>query len=195
MLALVMAAVAPAAAKASLIMNLSDLQDGTVTLSYSGQINTAGLFLVQGGATTASSMQPISGQIMKGPATDTFFTSSTSGFQQFGSGALVFPTSQTGSAINTNFGSPALLGLPPGYASGTPITGSMTFAGTFASLGITDNMSYTFSWGAGGAGSSVTLNVRTVPEPATMGIFAIGSVVSGFAYRRRVKKAKLQAAV
>jgi len=41
----------------------------------------------------------------------------------------------------------------------------------------------------------VTLTTSTVPEPATMGVLAIGSVVSGFAYRRRVKKAKLQGAV
>ena len=194
MLGLVMAAMSPSAAEASLILNLSE-SGGNTVLTYSGYINTVGLVPVATSSTTASSMQPSSGQIMKGPATDLFFTNSSSGFQPFGSGGLVNPISESGSAVLTNFGSPAILGLPAGYASGAPITGSMTFVGTFAALGITDRRSYTFSWGAGGAGSSVTLNVASaVPEPATMGVLAIGSVLGGYTYRRRSRKAKIQAA-
>ena len=190
MLALVMAAVAPAAADASLILNLNQVGANTI-LTYSGQINTTGLTLIGPVATTAS-ITPNQGILQNATSTNYFLTGSSSGSQSFGTGGSATAVSSSGSPIYVNFNAPSLLGLPAGYASGSPLTGSLTFAGTFATLGITDNMSYTFSWGGGGAGRSVTLNVTSVPEPATMGVLAIGSVVGGYSYRRRVKRAKLQ---
>ncbi len=195
MLGLLMAAMAPAGAEASLIMSLSE-SGGNTVLSYSGQINTTGLVQL-GTIPTTASIQPSSGLIQNVSSAQLYFINSGSGSQPFGAGGSASATASSGSPIYANFGGPSVLGLPVGYASGSAITGSMTFAGNFAALGIIDNMTYTFSWGAGGAGNSVTLNVKAVgiPEPATMGVLAIGSVVSGFAYRRRAKMAKLQASV
>ncbi len=190
MLALVMAAFAPAAADASLILNLNQVGANTI-LTYSGQINTTGLTLIGPVATTAS-ITPNQGILQNATSTNYFLTGSSSGSQNFGTGGAATAVSSSGSPIYVNFSAPSLIGLPAGYASGSPLTGSLTFVGTFATLGITDNTTYTFSWGGGGAGSSVTLNVTSVPEPATMGVLAIGSAVGGFSYRRRVKRAKLQ---
>lgn len=184
-----MAAFAPAAADASLIMSLSDQKDGTVKLTYSGQITTTGLIQL-GTLPTTPSMQPSSGLIQNATSAQLYLTGSTTASQPFGTGGSATAIASSGSPIYVNFGGPSILGLPVGYSSGSAITGTMTFAGTFASLGITDNKTYTFSWGAGGAGNSVTLNVSTVPEPATLGVLAIGSVVSGYTYRRRAKRAK-----
>ena len=195
MLALVMAAVAPAAAEASLIMSLSeDPGLNVVTLSYSGSVNTTG-FTSLAPVGTVASITPISGLVQNMSSTQWFLTGSTTGTQTFGTGAAINAASSSGSPIYTNFAAPNIIGLPVGYTSGAPITGMMTFTGTFATLGITPDSTFSFDWGGGGAGRTVTLTTSTVPEPATMGVLAIGSVVSGFAYRRRVKKAKLQGAV
>ncbi len=195
MLALVMAAVAPAAADASLIMSLTPSGPSLVTLSYSGFINSSGLISTGGTLATTATIQPNSGLIQNISSVALFVTGSSAGGQNFGSGTSATAVSSSGSPIYVNFGAPSLLGLPAGYASGSPLTGSMTFAGTFASLGFTDNMTYTFSWGGGGPGNSVSFTVTSVPEPATMGILAIGSVLGGYGYRRRLKKTKQQAVI
>jgi hypothetical protein len=168
-----------------------------VTLSYSGFINTTTPGFISTGGTlgTTSSIQPNSGLIQNNSTVALFVTGSSAGAQNFGTGGSATATSSSGSPIYVSFAAPSLLGLPVGYTSGSPITGSMTFAGTIASLGLIDNQTYTFSWGGGGPGSSISFTVTSVPEPATMGILAIGSVLSGYGYRRRLKKGKQQAVV
>jgi hypothetical protein len=190
MLALVMAAVAPAAADASLILNLVDQLDGTVKLDYSGQINSTS-FTSIGPVVSTASIQPNQGLLQNAASVTYFLTGSGSAGQNFGTGGSATATAASGSPIYLNFAAPSILGLPAGYTSGSQLTGSMTFSGTLASLGATAG-SYTFNWGGGGAGRSVTLNVTTIPEPATMAVLAIGSVVGGYSYRRRVKRAKSQ---
>ncbi len=196
MLALVMAAVAPAAADASLILNLVDQLDGTVKLDYSGQINSTS-FTPIGPVVSTSSIQPNQGLLQNAANVTYFLTGSGSSGQNFGTGGSATATAASGSPIYLSFAAPSILGLPVGYTSGAPLTGSMTFSGSLASLGATAG-AYTFNWGGGGDGRSVTLNVALatpVPEPATLCILAVGSVVGGFRYRRRVRLAKLQASV
>jgi hypothetical protein len=193
MLALVMAAVAPAAADASLILNLVDQLDGTVKLDYSGQINSTS-FTSIGPVVSTSSIQPNQGLLQNAANVTYFLTGSGSAGQNFGTGGPATATSASGSPIYLNFAAPSILGLPVGYTSGAPLTGSMTFSGSLASLGATSG-SYTFNWGGGGSGRSVILNVSAIPEPATIGILSIGSVLSGYGYRRRLKKGKQQAIV
>lgn len=189
MLALVLAAFAPAAADASLIMNLVDQQDGTVKLDFSGQIDSTA-FISVGPVGTTSSITPTSGLVQNATSVQYFLSGSSTGTQTFGTGGIANATASSGSPIYVNFAAPSILGLPVGYTSGNPLTGSMTFTGSLASLGATIG-SYTFNWGGGGTGKSVTLNVSAVPEPASMAVLAIGSVIAGYSYRRRAKRAKI----
>jgi hypothetical protein len=184
---LVLAAAAPVAAEASLIFNLTDLKNGTVSLIYSGSVNTAGLTIDSSASNPSNLVSPSQGRIRSTGAVDVYETNSTTTPQTFGSGAQALATSGSGSAVRINFSDPAALGLPAAYVSNSPILGSMNFNGSLASLGLTAG-TYSFSWGSGGLGRTVTLNVGTVPEPATMAVMAIGSVVGGYSYRRRVKR-------
>jgi hypothetical protein len=169
---------------ASVIMTLTDNQSGSVTLSYSGYVNTSFLISTGGSLTTNDSIQPSSGLITKASSVSLFVTGSSDGATNFGSGGVINPTSSSGSPIYINFGAPSLLGLPVGYTSGSTISGSMTFSGSFASLGITSG-TQAITWSGGGDGKSVTLtrsisSSGNVPEPTSMAIFSIGSL--GLAY-------------
>jgi hypothetical protein len=189
MLTLVLAAVAPAAADASLIFNLGPASSSVMTLTYSGSITTSDLTLDGSATNTSSFITPNQGLIRKIGAVDNYDTASTSIGQTFGTLGQAVATSATGSAVRVSFASPNLIGLPSGYVSDSAISGSMNFNGTLASLGLTSG-TYTFSWGVGGAGRTVTLNISStpIPEPATMGVLAIGSILGGYSYRRRVKR-------
>lgn len=195
MLTLVLAAVAPAAADASLIFNLGPASSSVMKLTYSGSIITSDLTL-DGTASNASSfITPNQGTIRTVGGVDSYDTASTSIAQTFGTLGQAVATSVTGPALRVSFTSPNLIGLPSGYVSNSAISGSMDFNGTLASLGLTSG-TYTFSWGGGGAGRSVTLNISStpIPEPATMGVLAIGSILGGYSYRRRVKRSGPQVA-
>jgi hypothetical protein len=158
--------------QAAVVMSMVDKLDGTVELTY-----------------TASGILPGGGIIQRGGFTSLFLTGSSTAAQTFGTGGLTLATTSSGSAINVYFNSPTTLDLPAGYVSGGAISGSMTFSGSFASLGI-NPVARTFSWGLGGAGSSVSLTFSSgtggaVPEPTSMAIFGIGAL--GMAYRARRK--------
>jgi hypothetical protein len=174
--------------QAAVVMSMVDKLDGTVELTYTGYINTAGLFDLLPVNLVNSAISPSGGVIQRAGSTSLFLTNSSTAGQTFGTGASTIATTSSGSAIYIDFQS-NLLGLPGGYVSGGAISGSMTFSGSFASLGI-DPVARTYSWGLGGAGSSVSLTFSSgtggaVPEPTSMAIFGIGAL--GMAYRARRK--------
>lgn len=174
--------------QAAVVMSMVDKLDGTVELTYTGYINTAGLFDLGPVNLVNSAISPSGGVIQRAGSTSLFLTNSSTAGQTFGTGASTIATTSSGSAIYIDFQS-TLLGLPGGYVSGGAISGSMTFSGSFASLGI-DPVARTYSWGLGGAGSSVSLTFSSgtggaVPEPTSMAIFGIGAL--GMAYRARRK--------
>jgi hypothetical protein len=175
--------------QAAVVMSMVDKLDGTVELTYTGYINTTGLINIGTFPGGASGILPGGGIIQRGGFTSLFLTGSSTAAQTFGTGGLTLATTSSGSAINVYFNSPTTLDLPAGYVSGGAISGSMTFSGSFASLGI-NPVARTFSWGLGGAGSSVSLTFSSgtggaVPEPTSMAIFGIGAL--GMAYRARRK--------
>ena len=174
--------------QAAVVMSMVDKLDGTVELTYTGYINTAGLTNLGPSTGTSFGILPSGGNIQRGGVWSLFLTGSSTAAQTFGTGGLALATTSSGSAIYIDFQS-TLLGLPEGYVSGGAISGSMTFSGSFASLGI-NPVARTFSWGLGGAGSSVSLTFSSgtggaVPEPTSMAIFGIGAL--GMAYRARRK--------
>ncbi len=118
----------------------------------------------------------------------------------FGPGGVTNASSGTGDIFGIlgrfNFN------LPPGYVSGSPLSGSATYnSATFASLGMTPG-SYTWTWGSGEDADSLTLNVGpdpgditptdSIPVP-TMSIYGLILIMLGLlfvAYRHLRASAK-----
>lgn len=182
-------------AKASLIINLVDQENGTLLLTYSGSINMATL----GGPVSVNYNQgtpmfsAFQGYLRVGTFVDLYNTGSTSSPSTFGAGGQVVPTfvAPGSSAFAADFVAKTL-SVPTGYVSNSPISGSATFSGTLSSNGVNAG-TYMYSWGSG-ITESVVLNVSSVvPEPGSMAVLAIGSIASGVAYRRRRKMAAVKA--
>lgn len=186
---LLVAMSAPVAADAGLVMTLTENTGSSVLLTYSGAINTSGLISIapMGGT---SEMNPSTGSIRNGTTVFLWVIPSPSAGSSFGSGGNANPSFASGSNILTGFFNTSLLGLPVGYTSLSPLSGTMSFNGTFASLGITAGVR-SFSWGGGGTGQTVTLNVVPAPvpeiDPATGGsaISLIAGVLAMIEQRRR----------
>jgi len=182
-------------AKASLIINLVDQNNGSLLLTYSGSINMSTL----GGPVAVNYNQgtpmfsAFQGYLRIGSFVDLYNTGSTSTPSTFGAGGGVVPTlvAPGSSAFAADFVAKTL-SVPTGYVSNSPISGSATFSGTLSSNGVNAG-TYMYSWGSG-ITESVVLNVSSVvPEPGSMAVLAIGSIASGVAYRRRRKMAAAKA--
>lgn len=77
-----------------------------------------------------------------------------------------------GTTVNVETPTDAVIWVPSGYVSGSPLSGSMTFTGeTFASLELIPGI-YTWAWGSGGNADSMTL---TIPESSSclLSLFAL----------------------
>jgi PEP-CTERM motif len=85
------------------------------------------------------------------------------------------------------------LRVPLNYISGDPISGSTSFLGTFAGLGLTPGTYfYNFTTGL----DNIQLNIISeVPEPSTLGLIGLGLLGLGAMRRRRRKDAHMLAAV
>ena len=185
-LIVVLSTVAPS--KAAVIVNVFE-GTNSLTFKYSGSINASTVSAV--GPTLVSGASFSSQQsYFQNDARMIYNTGSTSSSVVLGNGGTVAATSvKPGStAFHFDFIGKTL-GLPVGYISGSAIDGEVVIFGNLAYHGMTPG-TYSYSW-AGGA-ESVTLNIGTisnpVPEPASLSIFAIGSLVAGYRLHRRKNK-------
>jgi hypothetical protein len=177
-------------AKADFIITV--MQSGSdVVANGSGGLNFLGLTFSHFDFSTPY-INGSAGTVLLGPVPATFtdvYVGNVTGPTSFGSGGLFSATSGTSTAPNNSNagvdGADHELFLPGGYSAGSFFTLSSTWANTTISgLGLTPG-SYTWTWGSGDNADSLTLNVA-VPEPASMTLFAIGSVgVLGYYGRRR----------
>ena len=111
-----------------------------------------------------------------------------------GSGAATDANTGTGDLISLN-GSLHDLGVPVGYASGSPLPVSTAIwdGASIASLGLTPG-TYNYTWGTGSTADFFTVNVisqAAVPEPASLWLVLIGSV-GIFAAHRQFGRRKTQ---
>lgn len=135
-----------------------------VALSWSGSINTADLTLQLANFAASSIVLPSQAFIAKGVPVAEY--SGASGPTNMGASA-VDTTLSTSSGDNFMiWGLLGRIGVPVGYGSGNPISGSGTFSNkTIATLGLTAG-TYTYTWGSGGTADSVTVTISNTPPPA-----------------------------
>jgi hypothetical protein len=181
---------AASSAQATIMIN-ADQIGPDVVFSYAGSIN---LSSVSGGVPTSGSaggsINPSLANLSFAPGPITLFDlPSFLGPGTFGPGMFTSAAVSTGQAFLFlgPFVSPAI-GLPSGYVTMTPLTGSMTFnSATLASLGANPG-TYVSTWGpAGGINDSITLQIGSAPVPdtgSTMLLMGIGLAGLGFLRRQ-----------
>ena len=180
---LLLLAVAPRRAHAAFVLTLSQV-GGNVVVNGSGTIDTADL--------TFSSNSNTSAQIYLSHAILFAGPTSFTACNVYNGGGLSGPTSFGNGSGGASSGTGNLVGIdgfdrtiwvPQGYTSGTLLTDSSTFAGTFATIGFTPG-TYTYTWGTGADADSLTVT-SGVPEPSTWlgGVLLVGG--AGWTLRRR----------
>ena len=158
--------ITPSLAQAAYTVTLTE-SAGSVELTASGSLNTAGLTL-NGTTPVFPSMVPSAGYIALGGSpngVDRYY--GVSGPTSFGSsGFLAMPGGSTGDLVGIAQ-SPSALLVPQGYVSGTSLSNSATFTGqTFSSLGLNPG-TYTWTWGIGPTADSLLLQIgATIPPVA-----------------------------
>jgi hypothetical protein len=147
-----------------------------VVWSGSGSFNLTSLTLNQNiPGVTGGFNQPFA-QFIIGPTSPsgatTYSGSSFTTFPtSFGSGGGLAPSSSSGSLFGVvqtaGPSGPREVVVPPGYVSGTVISGSMTYnTQTIAGMGLSAG-TYTWSWGSGGNASTLVMIIQggTTPTP------------------------------
>lgn len=188
--------------QAAYVVTLTQVADPSQPLGYdvvangSGAIDLTGLTLLHTGFGIGSGVDPSGAFIVTATAivppvalvsAYTGFTGPTS----FGGGGYTSPSSGSGDYVGIigngdlegDLNDATWLIVPDGYASGSPLSDTMTFDNTTLwSLGMTPGV-YTWTWGAAlsGEGDSFTLDVVAVPESSTWAMMLLGFGGLGFA--------------
>jgi hypothetical protein len=155
---------------ASANFNITVSQVGpNVVWSGSGSFNLTSLTLNQNIPGVTGGYNKSFAQFIVGPTSPvnatTYSGSSFTTFPtNFGSGPGTAPSSSSGSffgVVQTEQSGPREVLVPQGYASGTVISGSMTYdSQTIAGMGLTPG-TYTWAWGTGGNASSIVMTINS----------------------------------
>jgi hypothetical protein len=181
----------PVVSDAGVILTIQ--QSGSnVVASETGSLNTTGFTRTVINSPWVTLLNPSSGFAILGPYAGfgDGYVGSLTGPSSFGPGGE--ESSFVGSGPKVGIEATGALFVPPGYVSGTAITGSTaTFSGaTFSSLGITPGI-YLWTWGSGATADSFEIVAGSVPEPASVVMLSLGlATVAGMASRpRRARRA------
>ena len=183
-------------AQAAYIVTLD--QVGTnVVATGSGTIDLTGLNLANSNASGAF-IVPSAGDIINGPAggvNDDLYAG-FAGPTSFGGGALNSASGGTGDRVGVDETLGQLF-VPRGYMSGTFLSDTTTFGGSFATLGVTPG-TYVWTWGSGADADSFTLQIGPAVVPAPLidrglpVLLAVGGLLFGAKLFERGKRRRLQ---
>jgi hypothetical protein len=158
---------------AGVIMNFTE-SGGNVDATAVGTIDLAGLTL-GGTGPGIPAVAPNFAVAVVGPNETQAVYQGATGPTSMGPGSGTMASMATGQDFGIGFHGAIL--VPDGYVSESGLSGTATWTGqTFASLGLTPG-TYVYSWGFGPTADTLTVNVTSVPEPATIWLAAIGGVV------------------
>jgi hypothetical protein len=151
---------------------------GNVNLVASGTLNTAALSFFVNGAGSGF-INPNNLSLTTGGAGVSLLSVYITmvGPTSFGAASTgLAANSGSGDALGV-YGSFGGLGVPRGYVSGAPLSGTSTWSGqTFSSMGVTPG-TYVYSWGAGATADTLTINVgAAVPEPSSSLLGLVGAL-------------------
>ena len=167
------------AVHASFVVTVSEVGSDVVTTG-GGSLDLSGLVEAGFGIGTSGRLFPDVGLIVIGPTTsvDLLVFEGFSGPSSFGPGDLTGADSGVGDTVGV-LQVIGVIGVPTGYSSGDPLSGSSTYAGgTFASLGLTPGV-YTFTL----PNDTFTVVIgAAVPVPATL-LLLVSAVVGVGAVR------------
>jgi PEP-CTERM motif len=160
-----------------------------VVATGSGAIDLTDLTLFNPSTTTATAgVVPNRGLIVTGQISALVnLYDGYAGPTTIGSGGVIVASSGSGQQVGIQglpdgFSAPVLT-VPVGYLSDASLSDTSTYNNrTFASLGVTPG-TYVWTWGTGAHADSFTL--ETVPEPASLGMLALGLAGLGLARRMR----------
>ena len=160
-----------------------------VVATGSGTINTTDLE-PDSTANSFGHMIPGDGGMFVGEGAIKFYFPSDfvlDGPTSFGGGIDPIPANSASGVIVGLFKFGNELALPQDYVSGTPLTDSATYDNaTLSGLTVSPGI-YVWTWGSGANADSFTLKAG-VPEPATLGLLALGlfgGAGARFARRKR----------
>ncbi len=171
-------------AEAGVVIDISRSGSDVVAIG-SGSFDLTSLSFIGNIPGVNGSVNPSFGSVLVGPVTpgavDAY--SGISGPPGLGTGMYLDASSGSGVLFGIG-GSGSLVGVPTGYVSGSPLSGSATWDdATTTSLGLTSG-TYTWAWGTGIHADSLTINVTSVPEPSSLVLGGI-AVAAGLVARNR----------
>jgi hypothetical protein len=160
------------AAQAGFTVTLQQVGPNVVATG-SGAIDLAGLSSF-GSSFFSPEMYPAHGIMGTGPSGTIDLYSGLSGPASFGPGFGGFPSTTSGDSVFLeDFG--ISIFVPQGYVSGTSLSSSATYSGTFASLNVTPG-TYEWTWGTG-PNQNYTLTIPTFRVPdsgSTVALLFVG---------------------
>ena len=163
-------------AQAAFVFNIQQVGQNIV-VTGNGSINTDALSEVTRYSRVANFNPSVAiidvGPVALTPAVQFY---GLNGPASFGIGGVAYPNLGSGDLVGVDIGEE--VSVPPGYTSGAPLADSATFdSETFTSLGLTPG-TYLYTWGRGATADSLTINIGTVPEPASLALLGVPAAVA-----------------
>jgi hypothetical protein len=177
-------------ARASFMVTMNEV-GGNVVANGSGSFNLTGLTNIGPFLSTGNSLiGGTTGRIAVSPTANLplfGYSGFTTAPTTFGSLGQINANSASGDPFNVN-SSTGRIFLLRSYVSGSVFSDSMTFNNkTFATLGLTPDSTYVWTWGTGANADSFTLQIGSVPDTGStlslLGFASLGLV----ALRRKLR--------
>jgi hypothetical protein len=174
------------AGSGAFVFNITQ-QGLNVSVTGAGTLNISSLIPGNSGSGNEPGIQPDQSFLDAGPISSSLpaqtFSHGISGPTQFGSGDFRYQASSgSGDIVALVLGTTLI--LPGGYISGTTLSDSSVFPNeTISYIGMTPG-TYVYTWGSGATADSLTINIGTVPEPASLALLSVPTALALLRRRR-----------